>query len=567
MIRQKLARSTRSIYLGLACLSLALHLLLAFFCLSVLQTVCVLPTSSSSSSSSIPRTDTQHSQSISHSSSFSAASSSHKLPTIPQNEEHHKLNANNLRHKEKDSFSNVTEKKQKQIGVGELIQKVKGWSKLEALFKHPLYNLPSPELQDDDWLLRLKTNEHARDIGSEEEEREETSDDDSHWQSASEEEDYDKVDWTNDVDTHPPWLRFHLGISRWELYNRKDPNLAQLTHYLATQRILGAVQKTGGTQLKLLISFPNYGQALLKPMRQSRDAETDVNLFYFSDFERHNAEISAFHLDRLLGFNRIPPVVGRLINVISDIREITTDKRLSRTFFTSPAGNVCFYGRCEYYCSSEQPVCGQPHALEVSLAAMLPDFTLAPRRSWRSPWRRSYSRTKLAKWENDPAYCDTVKQKSPYNYGTRLVDLMDMAVLDFLMSNMDRHHYETFEKFGNETFLLHLDNGRAFGRHSRDEPSILVPLQQCCRIRRSTVLRLTLLSLPGFRLSDVMRESLFQDPLAGVAPLLSEPHLSALDRRLATVLQVVQTCQEHHTDVIYNDLEGYDQQPDRGQEQ
>lgn len=27
--------------------------------------------------------------------------------------------------------------------------------------------------------------------------------------------------------------------------------------------------------------------------------------------------------------------------------------------------------------------------------------------------------------------------------------------------NMDRHHYETFEKFGNNTFLLHLDNGRA----------------------------------------------------------------------------------------------------------
>lgn len=28
--------------------------------------------------------------------------------------------------------------------------------------------------------------------------------------------------------------------------------------------------------------------------------------------------------------------------------------------------------------------------------------------------------------------------------------------------NMDRHHYETFEKFGNNTFLLHLDNGRAW---------------------------------------------------------------------------------------------------------
>lgn len=59
-------------------------------------------------------------------------------------------------------------------------------------------------------------------------------------QSASQEEGYDKVNWTSDVETHPPWLRFHLGITRWELYDRKDPNLAKLTHYLATQRILCA---------------------------------------------------------------------------------------------------------------------------------------------------------------------------------------------------------------------------------------------------------------------------------------------------------------------------------------
>ncbi|XP_068434201.1 extracellular serine/threonine protein kinase FAM20C isoform X2 [Clinocottus analis] len=515
MTRQELGRSTCSIYLGLACLSLALNLFLALFCLSVLQTGCVL-----APSSSIPtETDTWHRSSISHSSSSSAASSSCKLPTTPQSKERRKLNANTFHHEKNHSFSDATERENTLIGAGKG-QKVTGRFKLDVLFEHPLYNLPRPELQEDDWLLRVKSEEHLRDRGSVEEEAEDDNIGDSQWPSDSEEEGYDKVSWTSDVESHPPWLRFHLGISRWQLYDRKDPNLAQLTHYLATQRILGVVQKTGGTQLKLLVTFPNHGQALLKPMKQARDAETDLNLFYFSDFERHNAEIAAFHLDRLLGFNRIPPVVGRLINVTSEVREITTDKTLSRTFFTSPGP-------------------GGPRGDAP---------TAAP------SWQRG--------WETDPAYCDSVKQKPPYSQGTRLVDLIDMAVLDFLMGNMDRHHYETFEKFGDETFLLHLDNGRAFGRHSRDEPSILVPLQQCCRIRRSTLLRLRLLSLPDFRLSDAMRESLLRDPLAAVAPLLSEPHLLALDRRLAAVLRAVEACEAHHADVFHNDVDGYDQQPD-----
>lgn len=59
------------------------------------------------------------------------------------------------------------------------------------------------------------------------------------------------------------------------------------------------------------------------------------------------------------------------------------------------------------------------------------------------------------------------------------------------------------------------------------------------RIKRSTLLRLQLLTQPEFRLSDVMRESLEGDPLW---PILTEPHLLALDRRLQTVLRVVQRC-------------------------
>ncbi|XP_074840007.1 extracellular serine/threonine protein kinase FAM20C-like [Carettochelys insculpta] len=340
-------------------------------------------------------------------------------------------------------------------------------------------------------------------------------------------------------DTYPPWLKFHIGINRYELYPCQDPITSTLLEDLATQKIIGSVQKPGGTQLKLIMTFPNYGEALFKPMKQTRDQETPADFFYFSDFERHNAEIAAFHLDRILDFRRIPPVAGRVVNITKEIRDITTDKKLARTFFISPANNVCFYGECSYYCSTEHALCGKPDQLEGSMAALLPDKELAKRQSWRSPWRRSYHKRKKADWELNPNYCAEVRKTPPYNSGSRLLDLIDMTVLDFLMGNMDRHHYETFEKFGNDTFLLHLDNGRGFGRHSHDEISILAPLQQCCSIKKSTFLRLQLLATEPYRLSDVMRESMTTDRLS---PVLSEPHLEALDRRLQRVLDTVRVC-------------------------
>ncbi|KAM6212923.1 extracellular serine/threonine protein kinase FAM20C-like [Sarcoramphus papa] len=406
-----------------------------------------------------------------------------------------------------------------------------GWtkgSKLAALFKHPLYNIPIPEVTEKDKLFVVNPTEKfsLRTSGSDE------------WVSSSKAETLLPTGKTA-YDTYPAWLKFHVGINRYELYPRQDPLMPTLLRDLAMQRIVSSVQKSGGTQLKLIMTFPNYGQALFKPMKQTRDQETPINFFYFSDFERHNAEIAAFHLDRILDFRRIPPVSGRLVNIKKEIRDITTDKKLVKTFFISPAGNICFYGECSYYCSTEHALCGKPDQLEGSMAALLPDKTLAKRRSWRSPWRRSYHKSKKAEWELNPNYCAQVRETPPYDRGHRLLDLIDMSVLDFLMGNMDRHHYETFEKFGNDTFLLHLDNGRGFGTHSRDEPSILAPLRQCCSIKKPTYLRLQLLATQPYRLSDLLREALAADPLA---PVLAEPHLRALDRRLGKVLAAVGRC-------------------------
>lgn len=112
---------------------------------------------------------------------------------------------------------------------------------------------------------------------------------------------------------------------------------------------------------------------------------------------------------------------------------------------------------------------------------------MAPRKTWRHPWRRSYHKRRKASWETDDDYCDVVRETRPYDKGRRLLDIMDMATFDFLMGNMDRHHYETFKIFGNRTYPLHLDHGRGFGRPNHDELSILAPIYQCCMIRASTL--------------------------------------------------------------------------------
>ncbi|XP_068084523.1 extracellular serine/threonine protein CG31145 isoform X3 [Anabrus simplex] len=280
--------------------------------------------------------------------------------------------------------------------------------------------------------------------------------------------------------------RFHARISKHELYPKDDTIVDKLLRDLSTQKITHVSQKDGGTQIKLIIDYPHNVQALFKPMRFPREQQTLPNHFYFTDFERHTAEIAAFHLDRLLGFRRAMPVTGRVLNMTSEIYELA-EGELLKTFFVSPSNNLCFHGKCSYYCDTAHAICGSPDTLEGSFAAFLPSKDVAPRKVWRHPWRRSYHKRRKAQWEQDSDYCSLVRDIPPYDSGRRLLDLMDMAVFDFLMGNMDRHHYETFRVFGNDTFPLHLDHGRGFGRPFHDELSILAPVLQCCLLRQSTL--------------------------------------------------------------------------------
>uniref|UniRef100_A0A336M8S1 CSON013625 protein n=1 Tax=Culicoides sonorensis TaxID=179676 RepID=A0A336M8S1_CULSO len=284
--------------------------------------------------------------------------------------------------------------------------------------------------------------------------------------------------------------RLQLSITKKEMYHENDALVRAVIQDMITLPIQHVVQKEGGTQIKLIIEYPNEVHALFKPMRFPREQQTLPNHFYFTDYERHTAEIAAFHLDRLLGFRRAMPVTGRILNITTEIYQVADDDLL-KTFFISPSNNICFHGKCSYYCDTSHAICGSPDTLEGSFAAFLPTYEQAQRKVWRHPWRRSYHKRRKAQWETDADYCTMVRDIPPYDQGRRLLDLMDMSVFDFLTGNMDRHHYETF-KFHN-----------------------------------------------GKRLSDAMRDSLATDP---IAPVLWEPHLTALDRRIGIILQGIRDC-------------------------
>lgn len=73
------------------------------------------------------------------------------------------------------------------------------------------------------------------------------------------------------------------------------------------------------------------------------------------------------------------PVVGRTLNMTTEIYQ-KAEGELLKTFFISPSDNLCFHGKCSYYCDTSHAICGNPDNLEGSFAAFLPDREFAPRK-------------------------------------------------------------------------------------------------------------------------------------------------------------------------------------------
>lgn len=343
-------------------------------------------------------------------------------------------------------------------------------------------------------------------------------------------------------DDHNNWLSMHPWdvwqemVTDREITDRSEKFVHMILKAMSGSKILSADVGYKGTQLKarLYLDGPEKQVVVFKPKRYERDKVLGGTPY--EGYDRHNAEIAAFHLDRLLGFNRAPPAAGRIINLNTEVLPVCKNK-LRKTFFTD-GSNICFYGVC-MYCRKEEPACGKGEQMEGSLTLWLPAKWKVAK--MRHPWQRTY-RDKKARWEVDMNYCESVVRKVPYNKGPRLLDIMDTSIFDFLIGNADRHHYEYLQKGGNHGMLLHIDNGKSFGNPHVDETSILAPLYQCCRLRKSTYARLQTFSTDSndpTSLSVLLTRMLRRDP---IYPILTKDHLEAIDRRLHKTLDVLKTC-------------------------
>ncbi|XP_060685645.1 glycosaminoglycan xylosylkinase isoform X2 [Hemiscyllium ocellatum] len=190
-----------------------------------------------------------------------------------------------------------------------------------------------------------------------------------------------------------PWEIAAQWVVPREVYPEDTPELGAILHAMATKKIIKADVGYKGTQLKALLVLEGGQKVVFKPKRYSRSYVVEGEPY--AGYDRHNAEVSAFHLDRILGLRRAPVVVGRYVNLHTEIKPVASEQLLS-TFLTQ-GNNSCFYGKC-YYCRESEPACADGHIMEGSVILWLPDIW--PLQKHRHPWGRTYREGKLASFGN-----------------------------------------------------------------------------------------------------------------------------------------------------------------------
>lgn len=315
------------------------------------------------------------------------------------------------------------------------------------------------------------------------------------------------------------WHNIEMWAHTNSLFPNNNGQPSQILRAMRDSQIALASNAPKGTQLKLLFMLENKQKLYFKPKRYNLDHVINGNVY--AGFDRHNSEAFAYYLAMVMNFTWIPPVVIRRVNIQRTILPVAS-LELRKTMIRNN-GSLCIYGKC-FFCKINEVVCEDANGELEGAAILYFDKQL---RTYSHPWKRSYN-SKVMPWEKDMSYCKVVKQSTTMD---RLLNLIDVAIFDFLIQNGDRHHYEVYK---NKIVLL--DNGKGLGNPDIDALDILAPLYQCCVLRFSTWQQLELLT--GGSLTETI-SILASDQKEKI---ITDDNLKAIERRFLKVHATIQMC-------------------------
>ncbi|XP_047026326.1 glycosaminoglycan xylosylkinase homolog isoform X1 [Helicoverpa zea] len=331
------------------------------------------------------------------------------------------------------------------------------------------------------------------------------------------------------------WQTVENWADEESLFPYKDGAAGEILQAMRSSQIALADNAPKGTQLKLLLLLQGKQKLYFKPKRYNVSDVIRGNIY--AGYDRHNSEVFTYYLAMVLNYKWVAPSVIRRIHFNQDILAHAA-AGLKRTMVKNDKGLVCIYGKC-YYCKVNETVCPDNKG-EIEGAAIL--YLDKQFKVNKSPWRRSYNNMKM-EWENDFDFC---KKVSMMLSTKRILNLIDISIIDFLIQNGDRHRYEVYK---NKIILL--DNGKGLGNPMLDEIDILAPLYQCCMISSSTWQTLELVS--GGSLTETIKLlASFQGE-----KLTTDDHYRAVERRLLKVYATVKYCvAKHGSAKVFKNIDG-----------
>ncbi|XP_026683697.1 uncharacterized protein LOC113465353 [Diaphorina citri] len=262
--------------------------------------------------------------------------------------------------------------------------------------------------------------------------------------------------------------------------------IGRLSGFLCDSTVVYTDLMTKGTQLKFLLTLAhpsdgknNHGKVKAITTTEKHTLRAVFKPKWYSNNitfpgvvdgkDRHYGEYIGFLLSLILELYTVPVTLLRSFPMSHFLA--TASPRLNTTYFPGPHNTSCYMGKC-LYCTRDEALC----AGKTVAGAVILYLENTPVEKLPSPYQRSYG-GKTKAWERDEKYClDNVAQRYDREF---ILDLVDVAVFDFLMQNGDRHHLEKTKEI---TSTIEVDareerGGTSYAQIPR--PSLLSALHFC----------------------------------------------------------------------------------------